>query len=298
MRIVLAYVFVVLLWTTTPLAIKWSGEGPGFLFAVTSRMSIGVISLFLVLIILRQSLAWHKKALLTYSAVALQIYGSMMAVYWSAQFIPSGWISVVCGLTPLITALLAALMLQERDISYSKISSYLLGIAGLYVMFGSALHLGGSADLGIAAVLIAALIQSFSAVWIKRIDAKLPALNQVSGGLALALPFYVLTWKLLDGQWPDQLPEKSVYSIAYLGMIATTAGFILYYYLLNHLSATQVALISLTTPVMALLLGHLIDQEPLSRQTITGTVFILAALILHELFDRARLRFFKVFHSD
>lgn len=297
MRIVLAYLFVVLLWTTTPLAIKWSGEGPGFLFAVTSRMSIGVIGLFLVLIILRQSLAWHKKALLTYFAVALQVYGSMMAIYWSAQFIPSGWISVICGLTPLTTALLAAVMLQERHLTVSKASSYLLGVAGLYIMFGSALHLGGNADLGIIAVLIATLIQSFSAVWIKRIDAKLPALNQVAGGLALALPCYVLTWKLLDGQWPEQLPAKSLYSIAYLGLIATTVGFILYYYLLTQLSATQVALISLTTPVMALLLGHLINKESLNRQTITGTVFILAALLLHELFDRARLRKFIVFDN-
>ncbi len=42
MRIRLTYLTVVLLWTTTPLAIKWSGEGPGFLFGVTARMTIGM----------------------------------------------------------------------------------------------------------------------------------------------------------------------------------------------------------------------------------------------------------------
>ncbi|RLA22994.1 MAG: EamA family transporter, partial [Gammaproteobacteria bacterium] len=32
MRIALAYIFIILLWATTPLAIKWSTEGSGFIF--------------------------------------------------------------------------------------------------------------------------------------------------------------------------------------------------------------------------------------------------------------------------
>ena len=292
MRIILAYISVVLLWATTPLAIKWSGEGPGFLFAVTSRMTIGAICLLLVLLILRKSLAWHRKAWLTYIAVAVQIYGAMMAVYWSSQFIPSGWVSVIFGLNPLITAVIARIILQERSISFSKISSYIMGISGLYVMFGSALELGGNAALGITGILISTLLQSASAVWIKRINAQLPALSQVAGGLSLALPVYLLTWIYWDGNWPQNLSRINILSIVYLGMIATTIGFMLYYYLLRHLTATQVALISLTTPVMALMLGHAINNEPLSSETIAGTALILAALLIHEIFDRMHLRQF------
>ncbi|MGZ8928379.1 MAG: EamA family transporter, partial [Methylobacter sp.] len=43
MRIPLAYISVILLWSTTPLAIKWSGEGSGYLFGVTGRMVIGTV---------------------------------------------------------------------------------------------------------------------------------------------------------------------------------------------------------------------------------------------------------------
>ena len=43
MRLFAAFFSVILLWSTTPLAIKWSGEGPGFLFGVTGRMVIGLI---------------------------------------------------------------------------------------------------------------------------------------------------------------------------------------------------------------------------------------------------------------
>jgi len=153
MRIPLAYISIVLLWATTPLAIKWSGEGPGFLFGVTGRMAIGTLCILLMLSLSGQRLAWHRKALLTYLAVAVQIYGSMLVVYWAAQFIPSGWISVIFGLSPLMTALLAALWLGERSLTLGRLLAYVLGIGGLWVMFGSALQLGHDAVLGIVGVL-------------------------------------------------------------------------------------------------------------------------------------------------
>jgi drug/metabolite transporter (DMT)-like permease len=286
MRIPLTYISVILLWATTPLAIKWSGEGPGFLFGVTARMTIGTVCVLFVLALMRQRIAWHRKARLTYLAVTLDIYGSMLAVYWAAQFIPSGWISVMLGLTPLLTALLAAVFLGERSLTPGKLLAYGLGVSGLAIMFGSALQLGYDAVLGICGMLVAALLQSISLVWIKRIAAKLPALSQVAGGLLLALPAYLLTWGLADGHWPTALTPTSLAAIIYLGVVATTIGFALYYYLLTHLPATQVALITLVSPLLALMLGAHINHEPLTMRVVTGTLFILSALIMHEFFER------------
>jgi drug/metabolite transporter (DMT)-like permease len=286
MRIKLSYITIILLWATTPLAIKWSGEGPGFLFGVTARMAIGTVCVLIVMTLLRQRLPLYRKARLTYLAVALQIYGSMLPVYWAAQFIPSGWISVIFGLTPLMTALLAAIFLGERSLTPGKLLAYGLGVSGLVIMFGSALQLGYEAALGIGGVLISVFLQSVSSVWIKRIAAKLPALSQVTGGLLLALPAYLLTWGIADGHWPTLLTPTSLAAIIYLGVIATTLGFVLYYYLLTHLPATRVALISLVSPLLALLLGHNINNEPLTMKVITGTLLILSALIMHVFFDR------------
>ncbi|MEY3289086.1 MAG: hypothetical protein RLZZ419_1328 [Pseudomonadota bacterium] len=286
MRIKLTYISIILLWATTPLAIKWSGEGPGFLFGVTARMAIGTVCVLIVLALMRQRLIWHRKAWLTYIAVALQIYGAMLPVYWAAQFIPSGWISVIFGLTPLMTALLAAVFLGERSLTLGKLLAYSLGIGGLVIMFGSALQLGNEAVQGIGAVLISVFLQSASSVWVKRIAAKLPALSQVTGGLLLALPAYLFTWAIVDGHWPALLTPTSLGAIIYLGVIATTLGFVLYYYLLTHLPATKVALISLVSPLLALLLGHGINHEPLTMKVITGTLLILSGLIMHTFFDR------------
>jgi drug/metabolite transporter (DMT)-like permease len=244
------------------------------------------VCVLIAMVLLRQRLVWHRKARQTYLAVALQIYGSMLAVYWAAQFIPSGWISVIFGLTPLLTALLAAVFLGERSLTLGKLLAYGLGVSGLAIMFGSALQLGYEAVLGISGVLVSSLLQSASSVWIKRIAAKLPALSQVGGGLLLALPAYLLTWGIADGHWPVALTPASLAAIIYLGVIATPIGFALYYYLLTHLPATRVALITLVSPLLALMLGHSVNHEPLTLKIVTGTLLILSALIMHEFFDR------------
>lgn len=290
-RIVLAYISVVLIWATTPLAIKWSIASAGFLFGVTTRMLIGTLCVLLVLLLSKHRLVWHGQARLTYFAVTLQIYGSMLAIYWAAQFIPSGWISVIAGLTPLITALLAAIWLREQSLTLGKLLSYFMGIIGLIIMFGSALDISYDAVLGMVGVLFGVFLHSFSAVWIKRIDAQLPALVQVAGGLLFSLLAYLLTWRFFDGQLPIEVSLLSSASIVYLGVVATTLGFILYYYLLTQLETTQVALITLVCPVMALLLGHTVNHELISQKIIIGTALILMALFIHLFFDRfLRLR--------
>lgn len=43
MSVPAAYLAVILIWSTTPLAVKWSGEGPGFLFGALGRMALGVL---------------------------------------------------------------------------------------------------------------------------------------------------------------------------------------------------------------------------------------------------------------
>ena len=282
MRLLSAYISLILLWSTTPLAVQWSGMGVGFLFGASMRMVVGLLCISVVLILQRQRLLWHKSALWSYVAVFVQLFASMLLVNWAAQFIPSGWISVVFGLVPLMTAIIAAIFLGERSLSWPKLLSYCCGVAGLVMIFGSAMHLGKSAVWAISTLLVAAVLQAVSAVWIKRINAQLPALVQVTGGLLLTVPAYLALWYVYDGQWPAYIAPRTLGAILYLGAIATTIGFALYYYILKHLSTTRVALISLMSPVLALLLGHVLNHEPLTLKIALGVGLITFGLFVHE----------------
>lgn len=289
MRLLLAYLGVVLIWATTPLAIKWSSVGVSFIFGVTARMSIGLGCLIVLMILTRTRLRLDIQALKTYVAVSGQLYACMLLTYWGAQFIPSGWLSVIYGLSPFMTAFIAAAYLNEQSLGLGKILSYLLGVAGLGVMFSSAIDMNLSAVQGMLALLAATAIHALSAVWVKRIQADLPAMAQTTGGLLLSLPLYLLTWFALDnGQCPEWPPEITQWSILYLGLIATPIGFALYYYVLAKMEATQVAMINLLTPVLSLLIGYFINSEPLSLKVAIGAGLILLALALHGWTDHRR----------
>ncbi len=280
----IAYLAIIAIWSTTPLAIKWSSEGPGYLFGVVSRMVIGTVCVLLLAAVLRKRIPCGRRALGTYLISGAAIYVAMLAVYWGAQHIPSGWISIIFGLTPIVTAAMAAVWLDEPPLTGRRLVAMALGFAGLMVIFSTGFTHGTRALQGIGMVFLSVIVFAASTVWIKRLGPHLSALPVTAGGLLVALPPYLFTWWALDGRWPDTIPLRSAVSIGYLGVVATAIGFALYYYVLRQLHTAQVALITLVTPVLALILGHHLNHEPLTVRIWTGAGMVILALIVHELF--------------
>ncbi|HHM06468.1 MAG TPA: DMT family transporter [Gammaproteobacteria bacterium] len=277
-----AYAGVILIWSTTPLAVKWSCEGPGYLFGVTSRMVIGVALCLLILALLRRRLPLGRRALLGYGMASISIYGALLCVYWGARFIPSGWVSVLFGLTPLCTSVLAAWCLGERALTGPKAGGMLLGLAGLVLIFGDSLNLGAEGLEGVAAVLLAVVLSAVSAVGTKKYGGHLDPVPLTAGTVLVSTLLFVLTWALAGAPGPVAMPEKAAWSIVYLGVFGSVLGFLLYFYALQQSSASQVSLILFVTPVLALFLGHYLNREPVSVAVALGTALIVAGLILHQ----------------
>jgi drug/metabolite transporter (DMT)-like permease len=283
MSIPAAYLTVILIWSTTPLALKWSIAGGGFAFAVASRMAIGLAITVLILVIRRIELPLHRRARHSYLAAGLGLFGAMALTYWGAQYIPSGLVSVLFGLSPLITGLMALIWLEEEALTPIKIAGMLLGLAGLAAIFGDSREMGGShAVAGVAALLAAVTVYSASLVWVKRIGDDGPPLATTAGSLAVSLPLFGLVWWLMGGNVPATMPAKAGAAIVYLGVFGSVLGFALYYYVIKHLETGKVALITLVTPVMALLLGSLLNDEPVSPRVWLGTALIGLGLALHQ----------------
>jgi len=58
----ISYISVILIWSTTPLAIQWSGNDIGFQFGVAARMLIGLIALIILIRVMKIEVPWHKTA--------------------------------------------------------------------------------------------------------------------------------------------------------------------------------------------------------------------------------------------
>lgn len=282
MSVPAAYLGVILIWATTPLAIKWSGEGVSYLFGLAARMSIGLAVVVAVALIMRVAIPWRAGAWRTYLAGATGLYGAMTLTYWGAQFIPSGLISVLFGLTPIATGLMAASWLKEPFFVPARLFGVVLGLLGLGLVFLAGGELAGASPLGMLAVVLAVTIQSGSAVWVKRLGAELHPVAVNAGALSVAVPAYLLTWLVLDGRWPAALPEHALGAIAYLALFGTALGFILYFHVLKHLRTGVIALITLVTPVLALLIGRWLNHEAVGSGVWAGTALIVTGLLVYE----------------
>jgi len=281
-KVNIAFLVVVLIWATTPLTIKWSGEGPGFLFGVTARMMIGVSVMLFIAYLKRVPLPLHRGAWMTYLAAGIGIYGAMLTTYWSAQYIQSGFISVLFGLTPIVTGVLAYFVLAERDLTFFKLTGIVFGLVGLVVIFWRSLHVGQSVMYGILAMCGAVSLHALSSVLVKRWHADLSSMSVTTGGMLVAAPAYLVTWLLADGHLPESIPAHSLWSILYLAVVATAIGFNVFYYILKHMPASRVALLTLITPVLALWLGKLLNGEEITHTAWTGTLLILTGMSLYQ----------------
>lgn len=282
MRIPMAYTGVILIWSTTPLAMKWSTEEVGFLFALLSRMGIGTVIALLLCCMIKVEFPLHKKAVKTYLTSGIGAYLTMSCGYWGAQYIPSGWISVIFGLAPIFTSLMATIFLGERSVGVVKTGALLLSLTGLFVMFQHSFEMGNNVVYGIAVVVAGAGFYSMGIIVIKRINADISHVSMMTGTLVVSLTLFTLTWVIGDFRMPDSMPVRSAGAILYLGIVGSVLGFMLFYYVLKHVEATRTALITLITPGCALTLGNLLNNEPITRDIILGTALVLGGLVLFQ----------------
>lgn len=289
MPVSLAYLGVVLIWATTPLAIQWGTLDSSFSFAAMLRMVLALVCALLVLALWRIPLALHARAVRSYLCAGLGIFLAMSCVYWASTRIESGLMSVIFGLSPLMTSALAAWWLGESSFHPARLLGMLLGVAGLAVVFldqGLAVQAGFAA--GVVALLIGVVCNSASLVGLKVIADDSHPMATTTGALLVAAPLFVLLWCIDDGTWPAQLSLRGTLSIAYLGVLGSVVGFAMYYYIIRHMSSASVALILVITPLLALVVGKVFNAEQLPPGVWFGALLIGLGLLLHQWQPRAR----------
>jgi len=283
MSVPAAYLGVILIWSTTPLAIQWSAQGASFSFAVMARMLIGLAVCLVLLAATRTAFPFTPAARRLYAVSGLSLFASMLLTYWGALHIPSGLISVIFGLSPLVTGVFAALWLAERTLTPMRIAGLGLALAGLWLIFGQPWPGDSRAMLGTLATVAGMTLQALGLVWIKRLNVRVSSLAITTGSLGVAVPCFVLAWVIADAaQLPPDTTLRAGAAIVYLGILGSVVGFTLYYYMIKHLDAGRIALIMLVTPVSALLLGQTLNHERIPAIGWAGIALIGTGLLLYE----------------
>ncbi|AZZ97589.1 DMT family transporter [Pseudoalteromonas sp. R3] len=278
-----SYILVIMIWSTTPLGIVISSAGMSPTLSVFLRMAIALMLCFFIILIGRYRVPVSRRAWTLYCYSGIGIFGGMLLSYLAAQTVPSGVISLVFGLAPVLSGLFAQHLLREARFSAIKWLALALSFVGLYLVVMSQITELDLAPRGLIYVLGAVTCFSLSGVMVKRVRLVIHPLATTFGSLLLVTPMFGLVWWVSDGQLKMQSwQQSSVLATVYLGVFGSLIGFIAYFHVLQKLKASTVALTTLITPGFAMLLGAWINNEKITLTLLTGASIIMVSLAVFQ----------------
>lgn len=282
MRVAMAYCFVVLIWSTTPLGIKWSISSLSFSAGIALRIFIALAICASILCVLRRPLIRERRDWQVYLAGSIGIFPNMLLVYWCAQHIPSGLAAVIFGLYPFSVGIFSYLILRENIFNLRRLLALFIALCGLVLININQFQLGGNALYGSVGMLMSTLMFGLSSVWVKHIGGNVDPLRQSTGVFLVAAPLLAITWFFTDGQLPQAIDGRSLSGVLYLSIAGSVLGGTLFFYVLKHCRVSSIGLITFISPMLALAMGALVDGERFTSTMFAGCLLILLSLAIYQ----------------
>jgi drug/metabolite transporter (DMT)-like permease len=191
--------------------------------------------------------------------------------------------SVIVAMGPIYILVLAVLLGLETW-TWRSAAGMAIALAGVAVMAGKSGMSTHSPTLhGDLLALCGSLGFSLYAVLGKRVAGKYDALtmtafNQFFGSLIiLPLALYEARQVGPAAHW-RAIPAQSWVAVAYMAVLASCAAYVLYFWVLRYMPASQVSAFTYLLPVTATLLGFLWLGESLTPASIAGAAIVLAGV--------------------
>ncbi len=226
----------------------------------------------------------HLKVHLQAGFLLITLGNGFMAL--AGSIVPSGFSSVFMALGPML--LVIFFWMSGRKPNARKIIGTVGGLIGiLLLMSQKSLAIAGKESeffMGIGFLSIAVLGWNYGVFRIQYTQANVYHFTQVCSIQMISGGLIVLCLSLFHGDLAQfsvtTLPLKAFGVFFYLALIGSMLGFSLFGYLSKACDATLVATYTYVNPLIALLLGNLILQEPLHPILIFASFCILLAVVL------------------
>lgn len=274
-----AYITLVLIWSTTPLAVVMSLRELNPIWSLSIRFILAVAIAGIILWCIRQPLPLNKVALRCYFAGTLGLFWAMLFTYLGAQYLPSGLISLIFGLSPIFAGLVGHF--SSKKLKPIQWLGMVISIFGLIGIFGS-VHMQAGMLKGMIYILMGVIAYVGSIYWLLYEKANLHPLAQTTGSLALStigliilLPFY---WSVRPMHFPEQ---TTIWAILYSATFSSIAAMICYFYLIKRIQPSTLSLATVITPILALILGGWLNNEEISRTMLVGIAVVISGLIIY-----------------
>jgi drug/metabolite transporter (DMT)-like permease len=277
-----------LVWGSTYLGIAIAVETiPPFLMAAMRFGSAGLLLLAWSMIrgggrsVLPTRREWRDSAIVG----GLLLGGGMGMVAWGEQTIPSGITALLIAMMPVWVAIFGRLLLGERLPGLAVIG-IVVGFIGVAILVGPTIlgDAGALDPLGLVAIIVSPISWSLGSLYASH-RATLPGQPLVAtSAQMLTGTVALLVLALLNdepGRWdPATISTDSLAALGYLTVVGSLLAFTVFGWLLRVAPLPLVATYAYVNPVVAVILGALVRQEPIDLRTLIAGAVIVGAVAL------------------
>lgn len=288
LNVILAFAIVYIVWGSTYFFIQKAVQSfPPFM--------LGALRFFAAAFIMLIWCVYKKEKVFDLKQVMHAVLGGLLllfigngAVIWVEQYMPSAIVAIMVSSSPLWFVLLDKPKWGQNLRSKSTIFGLVMGFFGVVLLFYKSIVTSVSGGSGIEAggmilVTLAAMSWAGGSLYSKYYSSGSSAIvNSTWQMLAAAVAFAI--GGLLRGEQNgfeiQSVSPEGWWSVAYLVLFGSIAGFSAYVWLLKVRSATQVSTYAYVNPVVAVLLGVLFANERISILQISGLGVILLSVMM------------------
>lgn len=287
---------IYIIWGSTYLAIRFVVESmPPFLAAGLRFLIAGTV--LYVFSRLRGDRAPRRIEWRSAGVIGLfLLVGGNGGVMWAEQRVASGIAALMIASEPLWISLLDTLRPGGKRPNGWVIAGILVGFSGILVLMGPAQLLGLPGEieiLGVFILLLASLSWAVGSLYTR--GAALPDSPLLSTGMEMLLgSLGLLVLGTVTGEWSrldlSSVSSQSWMGFAYLVVFGSWVAFASYTWLLRVAPTMLVSTYAYVNPLVAIMLGSIFVQEPLTPRIILAALLILGSVVVITLKQPAFLK--------
>jgi drug/metabolite transporter (DMT)-like permease len=279
----LALTITSIVWGTTWVASKMGVKHmPAFELASIRQFLGG--SIYVVFFLIKGEKLPTKKQFLWLVPMAFLMFVSANGIAtYGLQFISSGLAALIAALYPLSVVLIERFYFRAIKITPPTLIGLLLGLIGIGFIFykDSLLVHGSHYALGVWLSLFAMFCWSVGSILIARNKTDMNAYNAIGWQMLISAACMAL-YTLYSGDYIalHSIPAVSWGAIIYMVIGGSIFAFVSFIYSMKHLHPAIASLYAYINPIVAIWVGYLLLNEPMSWNSIIGTICTLIGVYL------------------
>lgn len=281
LQLIAAFATVYVVWGSTYLAIRVGVQDlPPVLFAGARFLIAGPLML---------AYAWWRGArlptsprdwwIITLTAV-LMLVGANGLVTWSERWVESNQAALIVATSAIWMAGFGAMGMRAERLPRLTVIGLLCGFGGVALLVGVGLKMQSAPGLAYTALLVSPILWAAGSVIARRNPLGCSPL--MAAALQMLITGVIMTSLGLSlgeaDQW--QPTRESLAALLYLAIFGSCIAYGAYYWLVHEVTPAQLGTYAYVNPAVAVLLGWWLLDETMAQLQWTGTLIILASVML------------------